>query len=875
MSDWRAYNNEWLAKLSGTALGLPGLQADACFAGVGVAQATTNRPFICRGQVLDAIAYTHCYRVALDNQGGVWRCITSLQSSALAFGSKEVTTLAPGNCVWVIRHPGLTYGVIFAVEPPFATSASLCRNDQIHQSSRCGIQVDAAHYKLFEGAGGILDASAGRPLDSLPVGETGWQAETGLRIWQDSFMSQLGADEACGVFAFYLDQFLRIAGLNLQEFSAQHVRQLLDDVGESFAVEGYAVYPWEQYGAFKPSLEVLRTLSPNECQTSQSHYSAKEPKTDDQTPYHRLRYFRGYLGQGGKRLLTIPPDSSQLNKLSNTSETADQGVFEEQLALHGGYSIRSARGIVITKRPAIAAPRQTKLPEDPTGDTASDYKASGQFGSGTSHQVAGQFTRSGGAPAAPQTAASALDLMAFMFEWDGSHPFRYHAKDWTTQTEPETKVASNQQSIPFDRLQSQFYLDPPTPVQMRVDHRYGMVDYYPNTSFLGLWDDGSVTQADGFGSSVSMAGGHIMVDAPGDIWLKAGRNVNIWAGQDIVLRARNSIDVSTTEKDIRIKAEKNLHMIGGAGGETGGVLVEAPTPSVYQFLGKEGEEVVSGGIILKAKQGALAGLGRDIYLRTGGGDIQSGGVMLLDANKGQGDAYVYANTFRKFLTAADVTYFGQEGQVQKTITATPVGLAVDGILEFDGLLRGKGQLLLNGPLALINGAIYFDKNPAESLFSMKPEAVKKLADSFETLTTNFTTNRTNGATTYKALKSRFYEKEKIGHPETIQSIKFTFRNQQQYKTTDASIFESYWQQLAREGGGGGVPWIEKQCNKTWPYPGEQAYQSTGFRQQILALYDVSTGSSKAAGASGGIYTTPTLQSTSPTGLNGGYMVNSQ
>lgn len=872
MTGQRAYNNEWYSKLLGQATGLPGLLSDACFSGATAAQSTTNRPSICRGHVLDAIAYTHSYRVALDNQGGVWPCITTTNSSVLAFGSKEVTTLAPGNCVWVIRHPSLTYGVIFAVEPPFATSASLCRSDQIHQSSHCGIQVDAAHYKLFEGAGGIIDASAGRPMDSLPIGETGWQAETGLRIWQDSFMSQLGVDEACGVFAFYLDQLLRIAGINLQEFSAQHVRQLLDDVGESFAVEGYAVFPWEQYGAFKPGLEVLRTLSPGESQTSKPYYSSKEPQTDDQTPYHRLRYFRGYLGQGGKRLLTIPPDSSQLNKLSSTG--AEQGVFEEHLALPGDYSIRSARGIVITKRPAIPSPRQTKLPEDPTGDTASDYKASGQFGSGATHQIAGQFTRSGDAPAAPQTAASALDLMAFMFEWDGSHPFHYHAKDWTMQTEPETEVASNQQSIPFDRLQTQFYLDPPTPVQMRVDHRYGLVDYYPNTSFLGLWNDGGATLADGFGSSVALNGGHATIDAPGDIWLKAGRNVNIWAGQDIILRARNSIDVSATEKDIRVKAGKNLHMIGGADGEAGGVLIESPAPSVYQFLGKEGEEVISGGIILKAKAGSLAGFGKDIYLRTGGGDIQSGGTLMLDADKGQGNVYVNARTFRKFLVEGEVAYFGQEGQIQKTITAAATGLAVDGSMEVSGLLSCATGIALKGNMAII-GQLGFDKEPTQALGVIKPENVKKLADEFQKQATNFQTRRTNGTDNYKTLKDQLYEKEKIGHPETIQSIKFTFRNQQQYKTENASIFESYWQQLAREGGGGGVPWVEKQCNKTWPYPGEQAYQSTGFRQQILALYDVSTGSSKAAGASGGIYTTPTLQSTSPTGLNSGYLVNSQ
>lgn len=137
----RAYNNEWLAQLLGNNPGIPGMSAGACFAQQAKNNDTTNRAYICRGHVLDAVASTYCYRVALENAGGIWPCIAGVSSSVVAFGSKEVTTLSPGNNVWVLKHPGLTYGVIFCVEPSFATSPALCRNDQIHQSSRCGIQV--------------------------------------------------------------------------------------------------------------------------------------------------------------------------------------------------------------------------------------------------------------------------------------------------------------------------------------------------------------------------------------------------------------------------------------------------------------------------------------------------------------------------------------------------------------------------------------------------------------------------------------------------------------------------------------------------------------------------------------------------------------
>ena len=866
----RAYNNEWLAQLLGTPQGLPGIRSGVCFAQQSAHNATTNRAYICRGHVLDAIASTYCYRVALENAGGIWPCIAGVSSSVVAFGSKEVTTISPGNNVWVLKHPGLTYGVIFCVEPAFATSPDLCRNDQIHQSSRCGIQVDGAHYKLFEGSGGIPDASAGRPLDSLPIGETGWQAETGLRIWQDSFMSQLGVDEACGVFAFYHDQLLRVAGTNLQEFSAQHVRQLLDDIGESFAIEGFAIYPWEQYGAFKPNKDALRELSAAETQTQQQHYSAQEPKFDDQLPYHRLQHFGGYLGQGGKRALSVPPQGGELNRLSST--TNPQGVFEEQLGLHGGWSMRSAKGILIAKRPAIPHPVQRKAPEDPTGDTSENYRPSGQYGSGPQHQIKGQVELSGGAPQAAQMAAGVLDLMAFTFAWDGMHPFEYHKTDWDVQTETETELETNQELIDFSQLQSSFYLNPPEPRTLEVDHRYGVVQYYPNTSFLALQDNGNAILADGFGSTVSLFGGHIMLDAAADIWLKAGRNVNIWAGGDIVMRAKNSIDVSTTDKDIRIKAEKNLHVIGGAAGAGGGILLEAPTPSVYQFTGKEGEEIVSGGIILKAKQGAIAGLAKDIYLRTGGGDVQAGGVFMLDANKGQDQLFIQAASLQKFLTNSEVTHFGRDGKISKTLLATPTGLSVNGNIEFNGSLAGKGLIALDGSMYILTGGIGFEKDAKEALGTMKPANVTKLREQFKAVADAFTSNNNTGATTYNTLKPKLYEDERIGNPETISSIKFKFRNTTQYKTTNAAIFESYWQQLAREGGSGGTPWTEKACNETWPYPGQEAFQSSGFYTQSLTMYDVPGGISKDPATAGSSFKEPRLTAGAAVGLNSGYIV---
>jgi hypothetical protein len=63
------------------------------------------------------------------------------------------------------------------------------------------------------------------------------------------------------------------------------------------------------------------------------------------------------------------------------------GVFEENISLTGKWSVRSAHGIVLEKSLPIAVPKQVVLPQDPSGDNATTYKAAGALGSGPDHLV--------------------------------------------------------------------------------------------------------------------------------------------------------------------------------------------------------------------------------------------------------------------------------------------------------------------------------------------------------------------------------------------------------------------------------------------------------------------------------------------------------
>lgn len=873
----RTYNLEQALRTAGLLAGATGLSDGGAYSRLtqllsGVPQVQTY----C-GQVLDAIAGSYCYRVALDSNGGIRPCLHLLQTSALVFGAKQLNTIPSGSRVWVHIHPQLTYGVIFGVEPPPTTSAALCRNDQIHQSSRCGIQVDQAHFKLYNTAGGIMDTSANRPLDILTVGEVGWQAETGARIFLDSFMAQLGMDEACGIFAFYHDQLLRICGTNLEEFSAQHHRQLLDDEGEVFSVEGHAVYPWEQYGAFFPGKTALRELTALKTQTETPHYSALEPEFDDQHPFHRIRQFKGYLGQGGRREVNLPPVSRELNRLSSTDKPI--GVFCEQLGLHGGLATRSAYGITLAKRPAISVATQKKVVEDPTGDRPANYRFSGQFGQGAEHKVSGQFQNSDQTRPSLQSAAGVLDYMAHLFAWDGEHPFRYHEEDWSIDPEQDTEIETNQTEIEFSKLQTDFYLKPPDPIQMTVDHRYGPVNYYPNTSLFTMLPDGGVMLADGFGSSITMTAGHIFLDGPGDIWIKSGRNTNVFAGKDLVARARRSMDHSTTEGDIRVRSWKNLHMIGGASEDTGGILLESPTKTRFSFdseedggtVTREGEDIITSGITLKTRQGLIYGLAKDIYLRTGGGDVEAEGKLILDAGRGDSEIIVQADKLTSYITTSDTVNIGKSGKVQKTSVLSRDGLLLDGGLEFKGKITGTGEVVVDGNIKVLTGLLHTEYPPKQALSQIAPAAANKYGETIKKINEGLVEKRKTAGDAYDKIKEDYYEKDKPGNSDLIKKLHFTFRTTEQYGAQQAIIFESYWQQLARESGGAGEPWVEAPSNGTWPYPGAAAHTTNGFCTQPLELYDVPAGISKDPSAAQG-YESPLYRVPEIDGLNTRYLV---
>jgi hypothetical protein len=803
-----------------------------------------------RGKIVDSFAYMHSYKVQVSGGGPPAMCTMLGQAGNSIIGTRQLTTLPPGAIVWVIIDPGLTdTGFIVGAEPQFMTDAKYGLSDVIAQAGRSGFKVDEAHlYPLAHpNAGGLTDFSAGRPFDSTTLGEWGSISDTGIRMFIDSFMFQVAVNEVCGIYGFLHDSLLRVAGHNLEIRTAGSELEAFDDDGEFNHIQGYTPYYWEQLGALQFGVNTFVDLAPEAYQLATPEYSAVEPTYDDQMPFHRVTHLQGYLGQGGKRQVILPPTGQ--DRLRYSSENNLAGVFSEDISLTGRYMLRSAKGISLVKRPYIPAAKRKKRPEHKDGDNSLNYKAAGQQGSGDDHEVS-DSVKATGANASLLRAAGVMDLHSYVFNWEANHAFKYHKEDWDIQDEDQSPLSGTTSWSSFSVLASQQYLDPAPEVQHRVDHRYGSATYFQNESFLTLLDDGGIVLADGFGGEIRMSGGSLFISAPGDVWLKSGRNVNCWSGKDFIARAKNSIDITATDKDVRIKAEKNMQVLAGNSG-TGGLLLESRGSNSYDFS-KSGEDVVSGGVMVRSAIAPFVTWAPDIYMRSGIVDGYTvGGNIVLDTNGdpdnlGAGSIKLHSNNVDMFVKNsvkhcfkqgnADVTQVNEFSHMHTSLS-TSVGvsgtLAVDGDILMDGWLSVAGGHIATS-LANSRGGHVSDLTQPVPTGAVGPAAGVLLPgdqlarDSIAEYTTRRQVPLGEECDkSFEIIDILYYMENRPGHENLLSRATMSLRSKDQYGTDSFVLFEDRWQQLARLFGSTNK-WTEKSVRvgptgeETYPYPGKEA-----------------------------------------------------
>jgi hypothetical protein len=808
------------------------------------------------------------------------------QTSLLPYGPKQLNTYSPGTGVYVIYHPTAAEGFIIGAFPDPSSDARRGMADMIAQGSHVGLKIDGVNSFAFQLAhnGNIGDYSATRPLDSVGA-EWGAMTETGLGFFLDPFMAYMRVDEATGLFLFYHDQLTRLAGYNLQVQTAGNDREDLDDQSEFSSWEGWSPYTWEAKGKVSPGSYGYREYTATEAQVDEAYYSRYEPYVDDQQAFHRLMKFHGYLGQAESEFLALPPDI--VGPYRYTSNTPLSFVFERHLAQSGRYTLRSMKGVTIGKTSLIAGPKQIRRPEDPNGDNPNNYKFNSTTGSGRAHVITGDIALETGSTAAHGgliRAAAVFDQLSYQYNWEGLHPFHYHRYDWYTPEETATEAYTEAANMlpDFTSLTSNQYLALPPVTAMTVDHRYGASNYYASESFLHFADDGSIVLADGYGFSLVTSQGSAFLSLPGDLWLMPGKNLNVWAGYDTIIKSMNSVDITASQNDVRVAANYNVMVCSGLGG-CGGTLIESRADyTSFDFTSKIGEDAVLTGVVLKAKASPIVAAGKHVLVTTNmqkyAGEMHgvetapdsaygefSGGPVVIDA--GQGNLIEYGKTVHRHIggSAIDVFYQAEEYVANeywfdRASINTP--LDVNGRVAINGCLMASGDLQTAGVVA----------SPEETIYVLSDDtAITAEATAIATRLTELQTY---------ADDAKQEGRDLIEGTADIRMVEFSFRKTSQYKTSGLVLYESRWHQMARLSAQTLVmyPWVEissEQVQKTapddetFPFPGREAWTGYGstnaYRQQDLQLIDLSTNEKAFRGnaASANLYEAAEIPAATP------------
>ena len=806
------------------------------------------------GKIIYAVPYLNWYRVLCDGGGGEIAACAASESAVAPFSVRSCSPLPPSTLVLMYLNPNLPYGIILGAIPEIVADGGCVFPTSIVQGSQGGFKHEK-YYKdmpnLLEEDAGWIDFSQSRPLDGSSLGEWGRFDILGGGLFMDPFMKFFRVDESCGLWMFYYDRLLRLTANNFDQITAITEEMIRNDNGEGLAVAGSTPYPWETFGAFKSGVKVHQVHTDQEVQYKLP-CGKHEPVHDDQQSFYRYEEHRGYLGQAFMRHVIVPPqdrvDGETLNRFSDEAKRI--GVFREQIGLDGSWAVESAHSISLAKRVLIPVPKRMLLPEDPTGDDLeqeSDYKFAGTYGSGPEHKIQAIPKTSDELPHL-LTVAAMSDVMAHAFNWKGLHAFHYHKKDFNTPQESDlTPLQSLQQPPKFSELRNTMWMARPEPVEIEIDHRYPKTDYWETMAGIYITPDGGLVLRDGYGFELKTVGGNAQMSVPGDLLFQAGRSNVLYAGDDTIVRSQKSIDITSAQKDVRLKAERNIDVLSGNSG-TGRLLLECKATGIdHDVAGKEGEDVDEPGIIFRT-QGELIAWAREIYLRTGGGDISEGNIVL-DAAQGNQKIVSSCAEFdvhAKYGMAIGIPHDDEKDLVHyfgPNVVTLPTSVGIKGpmFIKQDGLF-------CEGNIAIIGGHIGSDANnldvgyyqPGSDAHNQVLEALSAWSQTFKDMVDRLDTAYATD------IQERWYPEKRGGHDAVIENAMYAPRNEQQLNTADFKLPEVYWAQLARLSGDTAQKWVEPvieyQGVEMMPHPGKQKWQEEETYYTVqLKLHDAKTG----------------------------------
>lgn len=341
----------------------------------------------------------------------------------------------------------------------------------------------------------------------------------------------------------------------------------------------YALYQEERLGGDAPQAEVWTEDS-------------EEPKGGElQTMRPRMKDLTGFFGHLSSRFCFRPdPDEGSDPRVLGDVAPREAGVSRETIDPSGQYRLSAAGMIAIERTGRIPVPVRNSFPTDDDHQIESDPEKLEPFkhdDSDPGYRQLELFDR------------QAYDLRNQYARVDGlgtDYP------DYDVPQEDELK-----------------------PLKDEYDEKFGgnktveLEKYDKRRAGVFIGEDGSVIIRDAWGSEVVMLGGNVSISCAGNVMLMPGRTALTIAGDDIVQKAQNSVDIHASEHDVRLSAARNMEILGGAdeSSHQGGVVIESRGKSMSPWDGEDkGEQAQARGVTIRSEGQGVVVDGPKVVIRS-------------------------------------------------------------------------------------------------------------------------------------------------------------------------------------------------------------------------------------------------------------------
>jgi len=635
-----------------------------------------------------------------------------------------------------------------------------------------------------------------------------------------------------------------MSGRSLQCWSQCHEEYTGLDENETYHFRGIAHYPWEGLGYYRKPETLYEEVDPKEVMNKPGK-GFTEPLDLQANPFYRYREYGGFISQGFIREMVIPPKHPPNVHIGGTEETDDDDeeettegetttstntttteeevkdvpitVAREQILKDGTIIKESARGIHLVKHINIRSFERKKEIDDPKGD---DQKNNGYEGSTLTSALSYED--------------NPTDEMLSAVRIRGLAGFREHTGDFDELTKREDML-NERDVITVDILDllKKLGLASTAETKIDVDEDQKNAVYYSGRASFSITNKGNIYLRNAYGAEIALVGPSVYQSGPGALMSNFGQSIINLAGDDIVHRAKSSVDITATDNDVRIKAEHNLDLVGGMK-DYGRVLIESKsegTQTLDEVKEREGEEIAGHGIVLKAKDATTTMIGKNVYVRS-----LEGGQIVLDANNRGSDLVISARNVEMSLATSllvGIDYNSDNQNIGENL-----------------LFVGRTRTISKGNIESF-GSIYAQNTVrADQGISISPSQHFSMPEEYP-LTAWFEDLQTNFVLGLVALDERYWKEGMIGHEDTIDAYTFSYRRDNQYGNADKLLQVPYWIELyGEETLEALATWDEKEyfyqdVYPQMPWPGYQVWTQEAFMEIVKPkLYDGNTGRDK-------------------------------